>query len=81
MGDIKMAEKLVRVNSRIGAKQNAWLDKESEETGISKSSLMQMALENYIGQKDAVSAMNNMSAMYEKVTSLESELREIKMRL
>lgn len=73
-----MAEKLIRVNSRIGAKQNAWLDKESEETGISKSALMQMALENYISQKDAVSAMNNMTAMYEKMTSLESELREIK---
>lgn len=38
----------VRVNCRIGATENAWLDAESKRTGISKSSLVQMAVESYI---------------------------------
>lgn len=38
----------VRVNCRIGATENAWLDAESKRTGISKSSLVQMAVEAYI---------------------------------
>lgn len=38
----------VRVNCRIGVTENAWLDAESKRTGISKSSLVQMAVEAYI---------------------------------
>lgn len=38
----------IRVNSRIGLDSNAWLDKRSIESGISKSSLIQFAVEAYI---------------------------------
>lgn len=38
----------VRINCRIGSTENAWLDAESKRTGISKSSLVQMAVEAYI---------------------------------
>lgn len=38
----------VRVNSRIGIVENEWLNAESKRTGISKSSLVQMAVEAYI---------------------------------
>lgn len=38
----------VRVNSRIGIVENEWLNAESKRTGISKSSLIQMAVEAYI---------------------------------
>ncbi|MCA9767121.1 MAG: hypothetical protein KC455_11975 [Carnobacterium sp.] len=70
-----MADKLFRINSRIGIKQNEWLEKESAISGISKSSLMQMALEQYINQKEAVSAMNNMSDLHERLDSIEKSLK------
>lgn len=38
----------VRINSRLGRNENEWLDSESKRTGISKSSLIQMAVESYI---------------------------------
>lgn len=38
----------VRINCRIGTIENAWLDAESKRTGVSKSSLVQMAVESYI---------------------------------
>lgn len=38
----------VRVNSRIGIVENEWLNAESKRTGISKSSLIQIAVEAYI---------------------------------
>lgn len=38
----------VRVNCRIGSIENLWLDAESKRTGVSKSALIQMAVEAYI---------------------------------
>lgn len=73
-----MGEKLFRINSRIGKVQNEWLEKESEKTGISKSGIMQLALEQYISQKEAVAAMNNMTELYTKLETIEKELRDIK---
>lgn len=73
-----MTEKLFRINSRIGKTQNEWLDQESQKTGISKSALMQMALEQYISQKDAISAMNNMTDLYNKLDGIEQELKDIR---
>ena len=73
-----MTEKLFRINSRIGKTQNEWLEQESQKTGISKSALMQMALEQYISQKDAISAMNNMTDLYNKLDGIEQELKDIR---
>lgn len=71
-----MEEKgLQRVNSRLGYTQNAWLDEESKRTGISKSSLIQLAVEQYISQKQALNAMGDMSVMIQKLEQIESELR------
>jgi predicted DNA-binding protein len=38
----------VRINSRLGSNENAWLNSESKRTGVSKSALIQMAVEAYI---------------------------------
>lgn len=38
----------VRINSRLGSSENAWLDFESKRSGVSKSALIQMAVESYI---------------------------------
>lgn len=69
---------LFRINARIGQKQNQWLDRESSETGISKSGLLSMALDQYIQQKDAVEAMNNMHDLYNKLADIENELKHVR---
>ena len=69
---------LQRVNSRLGYTQNKWLDEESKRTGISKSSLIQMAVEQYISQKQALNAMYDMPTMIEKLEGLEMLLKDQK---
>ena len=51
---------LVRINARIGQKHNEFLDKESKETGISKSALIQLAVDQYMTQKQGMATMERM---------------------
>ena len=44
----------VRVNTRISDRANEWLDKKSAEMAISKSALINMAIENYIKEMEVV---------------------------
>lgn len=67
-----------RINTRIGQKQNKWLDRESSETGITKSALVAMAVDQYIQQKDAVEAMNNMHDLFIKLEDIEKELKNVR---
>ena len=67
--------KLVRVNSRLGYTQNAWLDEESSRTGISKSGLIQMAVENYIAQKSTLNGFGTMQLLVERLENIEVELK------
>lgn len=69
-------QNLVRVNSRLGYTQNEWLDNESKRTGLSKSGLIQMAVEQYITQKQALSAMGDISIVFEKLEKIESEMKK-----
>lgn len=72
-----MEEKsLQRVNARLGHTQNAWLDEESKRTGISKSSLIQLAVEQYISQKQALNAMSDMTVMVQKLEKIELEIKK-----
>ena len=66
---------LQRVNSRLGYTQNKWLDEESARTGISKSALIQMAVEQYIAQKQALNAMYDMKSIVDKLESMEVMLK------
>jgi hypothetical protein len=65
-------KKLVRVNTNITEELNDWLNAESERTGISKSSLILMALTQYKDQKnvmsqipDLLNAMNTLQKIQE----------------
>lgn len=53
-------KKAVRVGLRISADTNEWLNKKSYEMGISKTALMNFAIENYRTQDTAVSSMPSM---------------------
>ncbi|GGM43777.1 hypothetical protein GCM10011351_32200 [Paraliobacillus quinghaiensis] len=44
----------VRLNTRVSDRTNEWLDKRSEEMAISKSALVNVAVENYIKETEVV---------------------------
>lgn len=67
-----------RVNSRLGYTQNAWLDAESERTGISKSGLIQLAVEQYIAQKQSLDLMSEgFPMMLEKMDEIQKNLERM----
>lgn len=65
---------MVRVNTRISEKANAWLDKQSNESGIPKSTLILLAIEGYIQQKEAMSMMNDFSQVIERLERLQESM-------
>lgn len=71
---------LVRLHVRVSKENNEFLEKKSAATGISKSALVQIAVEQYRAQEQAVAAMNNMQAMYDELNNIRRELAVIKNR-
>lgn len=65
---------LFRINTRISKKSNEWLDRESAETGISKSTLILLAVENFIQQKETMNAMSEMSNLVERLERIENKI-------
>ena len=61
---------VVRVNTRISRTLNEWLNSRSHKTGLSKSALIMLALENYYQQTEAVDQMVKWEAIYEAVDDL-----------
>lgn len=65
---------MFRINTRISVKSNEWLDKQSLETGIPKSTLILLAIENYIQQKEAMAMMGDMGMLVERLERIENKL-------
>ena len=72
----KQVSGLFRLNVRVSQKQNQWIEDESAETGLSKSALVQLAVENYIQQKKTVDAMGTMNELIDKLAAIEKTLQE-----
>jgi len=47
----------VRVGTRVSHSMNEWLDRRSQETAISKSTLINIALENYRKEVEVMDIM------------------------
>lgn len=60
MSKPKFPDNLFRVNIRISQDINQWFEARSMETGIAKSSLMALALSDYIDQKESIKAFRNL---------------------
>lgn len=61
---------MVRVNTRISSEVNDWLDDKSTRTGVPKSTLIYLALEQYMRQDVAVSELPKMMEMYEQMQKM-----------
>jgi predicted DNA-binding protein len=57
----------VRINTRISHKANEWLDKRSKETSISKSALINIAIENYRKETEVVDMMPEIKKKLEEL--------------
>jgi len=66
---------MVRVNTRISGKANNWLDNESKESGVPKSTLILLAIESYIREKEAFSMMADMGELVAKIDELEKAVQ------
>lgn len=71
-----MGGEMVRVNTRIGSEANEWLDSYSNQTGIPKSTLIHLAIENYIQQKQVMARMSDMGEIVSALERLEKKLDE-----
>ena len=67
---------MVRVNTRVSKQVNEWLDKRSEETGVPKSTLIFLAIEDYKKQTDVMEMMGDMGIIVQKLENLEQKLEK-----
>lgn len=65
---------MVRVNTRIGSEANDWLDEYSGNTGIPKSTLIHLAIESYIQQKEVFKRMGDMGDLVAAIERLEQKI-------
>lgn len=72
-----MTEKkeMVRVNTRISEKANAWLDDQSNESGIPKSTLILLAIENFIREKEAMAMMGDIGTLVQKLDEIQEAVK------
>lgn len=79
-----MAE-MVRVNARVSVDVNKWLDDYSNESGVSKSTIVYMALEQFKTTKLATDSFGDISRMAKDIEkamdTYEKELQELKKEL
>ena len=68
-----MAE-MVRVGTRIRKDLNDWLDQQSEETGLPKSTQIMMAIENYQQQKLAKGQLTELGELISKLEEMAKQV-------
>lgn len=69
-----MAE-MVRVNARVSTTVNDWLDEYSEKSGMPKSTIIFLAVEQFKRDHDALAGMQNINSIVERLDQLQLEIR------
>lgn len=76
MKDLKNSVEMARLNTRVSAELNEWLDAESIRSGLSKSAIMMIAAENYRREKETFSMMADMGQLVNKIEQLELTIQQ-----
>jgi len=71
-----MAKEMIRVNTRISVPSNNWIDNYSEETGLPKSTIIMLAIENFIREKETFNRMADMGDIVAKLEDLERQIKK-----
>lgn len=66
-----MAAEMVRINTRISKTVNDFLDTKSEESGVPKSTLIYLALEQYMTQQKTLEVLPHMQTWMEQLERLQ----------
>lgn len=67
--------KMVRVNTRISSTLNNWLDEESKQTGVPKSTLVMLALENFFKEREVIRRMSDLGTVMDKLNEIEKQIQ------
>lgn len=70
-----MNNKLIRKNVQMSKELAEWLENKSKKFGMSQSSIIVMALADYIKQENAMSVMNNMGTLMEQYNQLQNNTK------
>lgn len=66
-----MAAEMVRINTRISKTVNDFLDAKSDESGVPKSTLIYLALEQYMNQQKTLEMLPHMQTWMEQLERLQ----------
>jgi predicted DNA-binding protein len=69
-----MAE-MVRINTRISADLNEYLDNLSDSTGMAKSTIVMLAIEDYRKSREVIAGMSDLNTLYEKLERIEQQIK------
>ena len=69
---------MIRVNTRISTDMNKWLDKHSKKTGLPKSTIIMMAIEDYRKEKEVMQQMADIGQIVAKLDKLEKKIEQTK---
>lgn len=69
-------EGLKRLNVRVSGEVNDFLEKRSAESGLSKTSLVQIALENYMQTYRATNSLEELNGLSDKLTEVLTKLNK-----
>ena len=67
---MQMREGLKRLNVRISEEASDFLDKRSEQSGLSKTTLVQLALESYMQTYKATNSLEELGDLSDKLTQV-----------
>lgn len=73
IGGVKM-EKLIRKNFNMSRDMANWLESKSAELGISQSSLIVMAIDDWRRSREIISNIDKMSDLVDKVQKANKEM-------
>lgn len=69
-------KKNMRVGTTISMEMNEWLDEQSVKTGLTKSALILVSIENYKNQKEAQGQLNELSLLVEEMKKLAEQVEK-----
>ena len=66
----------MRVGTTISMEMNEWLDEQSVKTGLTKSALILISIENYKNQKEAQGQLNELAVLVEEMKKLAEKVEK-----
>lgn len=67
---------MIRINTRVSPEMMDWMDKRSEETGIPKSTIIMLALEDYRKQHQALDMVSVLGDLVVRLENIEKKIGE-----